>query len=85
MNAEATRKAPLKKRKMIIFMLALTDSDTDNEAESIQITLDHYKTESKTDMNEYQIKVVVKKKLTLPSTSTHCLQISLNTCHHFSL
>uniref|UniRef100_A0A3Q3AW85 Zinc finger BED domain-containing protein 1-like n=1 Tax=Kryptolebias marmoratus TaxID=37003 RepID=A0A3Q3AW85_KRYMA len=84
-GAQTTGEAPQKKRKMSIFLLASSDSDTDDEAESIQSTLDRYKSESKTDMDECplqwwskrrdsypRLEQIARKYLSTPATTVPC-------------
>ena len=49
-SAEATETQPPKKRRMSVFLLGSSDTDTDEEEESIKQCLDRYKAEPKMDM-----------------------------------
>ncbi|KAI4875619.1 hypothetical protein NFI96_008201 [Prochilodus magdalenae] len=49
-SAEATETQPSKKRRMSAFLLGSSDTDTDEEEESIEQCLDRYKAECKMDM-----------------------------------
>ena len=83
--AERTEEVPQKKRKMSMFFLTSSDSDTEDNAESIQTTLDRFKSEYKVDMNECplqwwsqrknsfpELAFIARKYLSTPATTVPC-------------
>ncbi|KAI4892351.1 hypothetical protein NFI96_018662 [Prochilodus magdalenae] len=84
-SAEATETQPSKNRRMSAFLLGSSDTDTDEEEESIEQCLDRYKAECKMDMEgcplqwwstregaHARLAPIARKYLSTPATTVPC-------------
>ncbi|KAL7888777.1 hypothetical protein AOLI_G00037510 [Acnodon oligacanthus] len=81
-SPEATEMQPPKKRRMTVFLMGSSDTDTDKVEESIEQCL---KSQAQNGYGGVSTTAVVKERRSTCEAGTHCTQIPVNPCNHSAL